>query len=167
MAKSDLAEMKCTVARSIALVGDQWTQMVLRELFLGSRRYDQLQRHTKISSHLLSVRLKTMESIGLVTKHIYSNHHGRFEYKLTEKGRDLWPVVIAFKSWGDKWLDLDNPQRQITLTHSTCGHTTNPILTCSACGDPISAITSTATISEEMQVERAAMQPANIRNTGK
>lgn len=154
MGKADLESMDCSVARSIGLVGDPWTLMVLREMFLGSRRFDQLQSLTGMSPHILSERLKTMVGAGLLRKRRYSAHRERFEYRLTEKGRDLWPVIIAFKTWGDKWLDSDRPERQIALTHAICGQPTVPVLTCSACGDPITAVASIATLSPEMQAER-------------
>lgn len=160
MSKSDLARMGCSVARSIELVGDQWTQMILRELFLGSRRYEQFLRHTQISPHLLSKRLKRMEDEGILKRNRYSDHRNRFEYKLTEKGRDLWPVIIAFKAWGDKWLDNSHSTQEVTISHAKCGHVGTPHLVCSGCGDPIHAVTAIANMSPEMQAERQSLLPS-------
>lgn len=163
MSKADLATMSCTVARTIELVGDQWSQMIIHELFLGSNRFDQLERYTRISPHLLSQRLKRLESLQIVKRLTYSDHSKRFEYKLTEKGRDLWPVVIALKNWGDRWLEEGGEDKQIVLTHTTCGHETTPHLTCPKCGDPIDALTTKAEISSTMTAEREAFSAATLK----
>ena len=164
MSRADLATMTCSVARAIEIVGDQWTQMIVHELFLGSNRFEQLQRHTRASPHILSQRLKRLEAEDIVRRISYSEHPPRSEYRLTEKGRDLWPVILAYKNWGDRWLDGirddDGNHKQITLTHAACGHVTNPYLACSACGDPIHAVTATAEISPVMLEERRGQKPS-------
>ena len=93
--------------------------MILREMFLGSRRFDDFLRQTGISSHLLSRRLKKLESEGVIYRESYTDRPPRYEYRLTTKGRDLWPVIIAFKQWGDTWLNEgDSP---IQIVHKSCG----------------------------------------------
>lgn len=149
MSRSDLSQTACTVARTIEIVGDVWALMVLREMFLGSRRFDDLQHHTGASPHLLSRRLKRFEAEGIVERRPYSEHPPRHEYRLTQKGRDLWPVIIALKGWGDRWLDRQGPV-PVTLRHTSCGEPTQPVFVCSACGDPIDAATTQAYLSDEM-----------------
>jgi DNA-binding HxlR family transcriptional regulator len=146
--------MTCTVARTVAIVGDSWTQMILREMFLGSRRFDDLQRYTGVSPHLLSQRLKRLEAAQIVRRYAYSDRPPRHEYQLTEKGRDLWPVILALKAWGDRWL-TGVRESPIALTHVTCGQETRPYVVCSACGDPIEARTARAALSPKMARERA------------
>lgn len=155
MSRADLSRMTCTVARTVEIVGDPWTQMILREMFLGSRRFDELQRYTGVSPHTLSQRLKRLEAERIVRRHAYSDRPPRHEYQLTEKGHDLWPVILALKAWGDRWLNgvRGSP---IALTHVTCGKETRPCVVCSACGDPIEARTARATLSPKMARERAA-----------
>lgn len=155
MARADLSHMTCSIARTVEIVGDPWTELVLREMFLGTRRFDDLQRLTGASPHLLSQRLKRLESEDILVRRPYSERPLRHEYRLTEKGRDLWPIVIALKTWGDRWLDGGEDPR-ITLTHTTCGQTTRPYLVCSACGEPIEAVTSRPHLSPELAVERDA-----------
>ena len=130
MSRSDLSRVECSIARSVEIVGDAWTLMILREMFLGSRRFDDLQRYTGASPHLLSTRLKRLETEGVVTRRAYSDRPPRREYRLTGKGRELWPVVVALKTWGDKWLDRAQ-EIPVTLTHATCGRVTTPQMICS------------------------------------
>lgn len=155
MSRSDLSHTTCTVARTIEIVGDVWALMILREMFLGSRRFDQLQQLTGASSLIVSRRLKRFAAEGIVERRLYSEHPPRHEYRLTRKGRDLWPLMIALKEWGDRWLDRKGP-RPVGLEHTRCGKKTRPRLVCSACGDPIDATTARAHLSAEMARERNA-----------
>jgi len=161
MPKSDLSRRTCTVARTAEMIGDSWSQMIIHELFLGTRRFDEMQKLTGASPHLISVRLKRLEAEGVVRREAYSTRPLRHEYRLTEKGRDLWPVIIAMKSWGDRWLETPD-ETPITLTHTACGHETKPHLVCSACNEPIQAVTTSFAISEDMQAERrSVLHPEN------
>lgn len=157
MSRSDLAETICTVARTIEIVGDVWSLMVLREMFLGSRRFDELQQLSGASPLIVSRRLKRFEAEGIVERRLYSERPSRYEYRLTGKGRDLWPVIIALKGWGDRWLDRAGPF-PVTLQHKSCGKRTRPILVCSACGDPIHATSTHAHLSTEMARERNVLR---------
>jgi len=105
MSKSDLAAKTCTLARAVEIVGDGWTLMILREMFLGIRRFDDFQRQTGASPALISGRLRKMEDAGLIRREAYSEHPPRYEYRLTDMGKALWPAIIALKTWGDDWVD--------------------------------------------------------------
>jgi len=165
VSRSDLSHTTCTVARTIEIVGDVWALMVLREMFLGSRRFDDLQTQTGVSPHILSRRLKRLVAEDIVGRRLYSEHPPRYEYRLTRKGRDLWPVIIALKGWGDRWLDRPGPP-PVTLQHASCGKRTRPIFVCSACGDPIDARTSRAHLSAEMKCERETnRRPPSFKGT--
>ena len=157
MSRSDLSRSTCSVARTIEIVGDTWALMILREMFLGSHRFDELQQFTGASPLILSRRLKRFEAEGIVERRLYSEHPPRHEYRLTRKGRDLWPLIIAFKQWGDRWLSAEGPT-PVALRHTGCGQTTRPILVCSACGDPIDAITARPHLSAAMARERKALR---------
>lgn len=151
MGRSDLADMPCAVARAIERVGDTWTLMILRELFLGSRRFDDLQQNTGASPHILSQRLKSMVSEGILVKRSYNDRPVRYEYRLTQKGRDLWPVIIALKRWGQTWQAGPDP---VTLIHKACGHEMMPELTCPECKRPVSAVDVEATIGPGFRAPR-------------
>src|SRR5579863_6105036 len=103
MRASELAKMTCTIARSVDAIGDPWTLMIMKELFLGQRRFDDIQTYTGISPHLLSVRLKRLEKHGIVQRSAYQQRPTRYEYRLTERGIDLWPILIAFQDWSARW----------------------------------------------------------------
>lgn len=152
MSRSDLHSHACTIARAVAQIGDEWSLMIVRELFLGSRRFEDFLRLTGISSHLLSQRLKKLDAQGVIRQERYSDRPPRHEYHLTQKGRDLWPVIVALKQWGDQWLtDQATP---VEIIHKTCGKIAKPQMTCSDCGEPMQAHDSEAKLSKTFQDER-------------
>ncbi len=154
MSRADLAQNACTAARTIELFGDEWTLMILREMFLGGRRFDDLQRQTGASPHILSQRLKRLESIGVLRRETYSAHPPRHEYRLTEKGRDLWPVVVSMKLWGDKWLG--HGVTPVEIIHKSCGRPVIPRMTCPDCSQPMAAHDARTRLSPEFETERSA-----------
>ena len=152
MGRAALSSQTCTIARAAALVGDEWTIMILREMFLGTRRFDGFLGQTGMSTHLLSQRLKKLEAAGIISRTAYSRRPPRYEYRLTEMGRALWPIVISFKQWGDRWLD--GGETPVALVHKACGAVTEPRLTCSECGEPMDAQDAEARLSEAFAAER-------------
>jgi DNA-binding HxlR family transcriptional regulator len=125
-----------SVGRTLSLVGDRWTIMILREAFFGVRRYGQLARNLKIPRPTLSLRLRKLVDSGLLDRVPYSTDPDRHEYCLTQAGRELFPAVIALMRWGD--THLAGPEGPpIVLHHGTCGNTTHPHLTCDVCGEEI------------------------------
>lgn len=103
MGWSKVRESDCSVARSLAVIGDRWTFLLIRDLFRGSLRFDQLQTSTDVSPHLLSQRLKRLEDDGVVERVPYQDRPPRYEYRLTPKGQDLHPVMMSLAEWGAKW----------------------------------------------------------------
>ena len=97
-----VSDTVCPIARALSVVGDRWTLLILRELIMGVRRFDELQAQTGMSSHLLSTRLKRMEQDGIVERRLYSKKPPRYEYLQTAKGKDLDPVILMLRSWGMK-----------------------------------------------------------------
>ena len=135
---SEIGRMKCPVARTLSVVGDPWTLLILRELFLGSRRFDQFQGYTRMSPALLSSRLKLLKRNGIIEQARYRDRPPRREYRLTEKGLELYPVILAMSLWGSRWMP-DERGPFLQLVHRGCGHETRPQLACSACGEPVTA----------------------------
>ena len=158
MNRSDLPSQSCTVARAVAQVGDEWTLLIVREMFLGTRRFDEFLRLTGMSSHLLSQRLKKLEAQGSIRRERYSERPPRHEYRLTGKGRELWTVIIALKQWGDRWLGAQDTPVQIV--HKICGQITKPQMTCPDCGEPIDAHDAEARLSQPFEIERQAARRA-------
>jgi DNA-binding HxlR family transcriptional regulator len=127
----------CSVAKTLEVVGERWSFLILREAFLGVRRFDRMQSDLGIARNILSDRLAKLVDHGILERRKYQDRPARFEYRLTEKGIDLYPVVVTMMSWGDKHLAKSGPP--VTLTHNGCGHETHPILACDHCGEEIHA----------------------------
>jgi DNA-binding HxlR family transcriptional regulator len=125
-----------SVGRTLSLVGERWTIMILREFFFGVGRYGQLADNLNIPRPTLSLRLRKLVDAGLLDRVLYATGPDRHEYRLTQAGRDLFPAVIALMRWGDTYLaGPDGPP--IVLRHETCGNPTHPHLTCDVCGQEI------------------------------
>ncbi|GIF26790.1 DNA-binding HxlR family transcriptional regulator [Actinoplanes tereljensis] len=138
MRQTSFSEMHCSLARSLDVVGDWWSPLVLRDLYLGIDRFDELVRDLGISRNLLTVRLDRLIAGGVVCRQRYSEHPPRDLYRLTAAGRDLVPILMALTAWGDRWTDPeDGPP--ITFEHRACGHRFVPQVHCSHCGAQVSA----------------------------
>lgn len=133
-----LSEQTCSIARTLSVLGDRWTMMVVRNAFLGIRRFDDFQSNLGITRHVLSDRLKRLVEHDILKKTPYHDRQERFEYRLTDKGRDLYPILLTLAAWGDKWMDEGNGP-PIVYFHTTCEHTFTPLLVCSECHEPVQA----------------------------
>lgn len=161
MGIDELDEQVCPVARTIARIGDAWTLMVVRELFLGVRRFEEIRVHTGMSPQLLSRRLRELDDAGIVARRQYQDRPPRFEFVLTEKGLDLWPVVIALRGWGERWAKPARETPLLSLTHRTCKHAVEPVITCPDCGERLNARSVTAQMSKPMQIDRGRRRARN------
>jgi DNA-binding HxlR family transcriptional regulator len=127
--------MHCSVAQTLEVVGEWWSMLIVRDAFLGITRFDDFQQRLGISRNVLNQRLAHLVDHGVLAKVPYSEHPPRFDYRLTEKGRDLWPVLTTMRQWGDKHVAPDGPPLQ--LIHDDCGAVARVELVCSECGEPI------------------------------
>jgi DNA-binding HxlR family transcriptional regulator len=132
----EIADQHCSIARTLSVVGDSWTMLIVRELFNGNRRFNGLLAQTAAPSAILTARLHSLEGDGVTEKRPYSARLDRFEYRLTDKGRDLYPVLLTLMAWGDRWMSNGEPP-PVRLRHTSCGHRTTPTLRCSACGEAV------------------------------
>jgi DNA-binding HxlR family transcriptional regulator len=133
-----LSDERCSVARSVAVIGDRWTLMLLRDCFLGVRRFEDFERRLGISRSIIAERLKRLVDEGVLRKEAYQDHPVRHEYRLTEKGLALHPVIMAIVHWGDAhYADEGGPP--LIHRHKTCGHDFAPVQTCSECGEVVTA----------------------------
>lgn len=134
----DLNLELCSVARTLSVIGDRWTLLVLRECFLGTRRFEEFESRLGIARHVLADRLKKLAEAGVLAKSIYQERPRREEYRLTEKGLDLHPILVTIAQWGDK--HMAGPEGAPLLRiHNHCGHAMEGVLTCSECGEPFAA----------------------------
>jgi DNA-binding HxlR family transcriptional regulator len=122
----------CSVARAMDILGERWTMLIMREAFYGVRRFSDMQRNLGIARNILSTRLQTLVRSGILERRLYQEEPERFEYRLTQAGRDLYPAVIAIMKWGDEYLS-DETGPPVVLRHS-CGALIDPVLVCDHCG---------------------------------
>ncbi len=136
MKRTPFDSWPCSIARTVDLVGDWWTPVVLREAYFGTKRFEDFQRHLQIGRNILTQRLGRLVDEGLLDKVPYHERPLRHEYVLTEKGRDFFPVLAAMVRWGDRWLAGDKGP-PVLLVHTTCGHETSAEVVCAVCGEPL------------------------------
>jgi DNA-binding HxlR family transcriptional regulator len=142
MQRTSFRDMNCSVAQCLEVVGEWWSMLILRDAFLGVRRFDDFQARLGISRNVLNQRLCHLVDEGVLQRVPYQDHPPRHEYRLTEKGRDLWPVLTAMRQWGDQWAAPDGAP--LEMVHRACGHRVQAVPTCSECGDVLSVSQITA-----------------------
>ena len=136
MPQTPFSEMSCSVARTLAVVGERWTPLIVRDLLFGITRFDAIRRDLGISRKVLAERLAELAEAGVVERVPYQAHPPRHDYVLTEKGFDLVRVLLAMKAWGDRWAPVaDGPP--MVLRHERCGAIVDVVLACSECGEPL------------------------------
>jgi len=132
----NLETERCSVARTLSVVGDRWALLVLRDCFLGVRRFEDFQRRLGVSRHVLAERLRKLVADGVLELRPYSERPPRHEYRLTAKGRDLQAVLLAMVAWGDRHMPSPaGPPRR--FLHRACGHAMHAVPSCSHCGEPL------------------------------
>jgi DNA-binding HxlR family transcriptional regulator len=129
---ADIADTRCSIARALSVVGDRWTLLLLREAFLGARRFEEYRDNTGAARHLVSERLGLLVDHGVLERVQYCERPARFEYRLTDKGAGLHPVIVSLLAWGDQWMPHEDG-RSLTLMHESCGATMAPELHCPNC----------------------------------
>jgi DNA-binding HxlR family transcriptional regulator len=131
--QSTYSTRTCSLARALEVVGERWTLLVVRELFIGVRRFDAIQQDLGVARNVLATRLDKLVDEGIVVRVPYSERPLRHEYRLTEAGIDLWPVVVSLLQWGDKHVpDPGGPP--VVLEHRDCGGAVDDHFCCTACG---------------------------------
>ena len=125
-------DQNCSIARALELIGERWTILIVRDAFLGIRRFDDFQRSLGVSRGILADRLDRLVDSGILERRCYQERPERFEYRLTDKGRDLWPVTVSLLKWGDRYHADHGPPR--VILHRGCGGEVTERLRCSKCG---------------------------------
>jgi len=131
--RTSVKDMNCSVAQCLEVIGDWWTPLIVRDLLFGVRRFDDIQERLGISRNVLTQRLELLVDHDIVERRPYQEHPPRFDYVLTERGRDLWPVIQAMKQWGDRWAAPDG--HPVDTVHVPCDHVTTIVPACGHCGE--------------------------------
>jgi DNA-binding HxlR family transcriptional regulator len=134
-AKDTARPRECSIARTLEIVGEKWALLAVREVLLGNGRFDEMVRRTGAPRDTLAARLKTLVAGGILERRQYSEHPVRHEYRLTDAGRELYPVIMSLMKWGDRHLaGAEGPPR---VFEHRCGHRLVAQLVCEACGEPV------------------------------
>jgi len=136
MQRSSFSEQQCSVARTLDIVGDRWTPLVIRDLAIGISRFDAIQRNLGISRKVLTQRLASLTEHDVVVRIAYQENPPRYDYRLTEKGNDLAMVVLALQQFGDRW-SFGETGPPIRWQHLACGQISTPTVCCDRCGETI------------------------------
>jgi DNA-binding HxlR family transcriptional regulator len=136
---NELLEENCAIARAGAIVGERWVWVILRQAFNGARRFEEFQRGIGLARNILTDRLDSLVEHGIFQRHPYGSAAARDlnEYRLTAKGRALFPVYVSLMQWGNEWTGLPAPP--VDLLHKPCGHRVRPRVVCPKCGEDIDA----------------------------
>jgi len=129
--------MNCSVAQCLEIVGEWWTLLVLRDVFLGYSRFDEFESRLGIARNVLTQRLERLVDAGVLVRVPYQTRPARYDYLLTDKGRDLWHVVTAMRQWGDRWSAPNGAP--LKMRHKACGRIVKAVPVCSHCGEPLDA----------------------------
>jgi DNA-binding HxlR family transcriptional regulator len=133
---SEIANRNCSVSRALSVVGERWTLLILREAFGGARRFDDFRKRLGIARNVLTARLQGLVADGVLERVPCGDSPARSEYRLTEKGRDLYPVLVSLLRWGDRWMagDAGPP---LVLVHGPCGCEGTGSIRCGGCGEEL------------------------------
>jgi DNA-binding HxlR family transcriptional regulator len=137
MLRREYENQHCAIAGTLELIGERWTLLIVRDAFLGIRRFDDFQRNLGIARNVLQTRLGRLVDNGILRRERYQERPERFEYRLTSKGVDLWPVLVALMKWGDRHVYPNGPP--VVLKHKGCGGDIDDRRTCRRCGAQLQA----------------------------
>jgi DNA-binding HxlR family transcriptional regulator len=132
-----LEDEACSVARTVSVIGDRWTLLILRDCFLRVRRFEEFQARLGVTRPILASRLRKLVKDFVLAKVPYQERPLRYEYRLTQKGLDLYPIVMSIAHWGDVHM-AGKKGRPLLHQHVNCGKAFDPVMICSACGEPLS-----------------------------
>jgi DNA-binding HxlR family transcriptional regulator len=138
MRRASFEDMNCSIARSLEVIGEWWTLLILRDVFLGVTRFEQFQARLGIARNILTNRLDKLVAEGVLERRVYDEARQRADYVLTDKGRALWPIIVTIRQWGDEWI-LGEGRQPVELLHKSCGHRSIATLVCDHCGEALEA----------------------------
>jgi DNA-binding HxlR family transcriptional regulator len=136
MRRASFEDMSCSIARSLEVIGEWWSLLILRDAFFGVTRFEEFQERLGIARNVLSTRLDTLVDHGVLERRCYDEPRSRYDYVLTEKGKALWPVLVTIRQWGDEWV-VGEGNEAVRMVHKGCGEHSTAVLTCDHCGEQL------------------------------
>lgn len=161
MKRSELGALECNLASALSQIGDPWSLLIIKEIMLRNRRFDGIAAQTSISESSLAARLKSLERNGVIERRAYQSRPTRYEYRLTSKGADLWPTLVALTGWGDRWSGRETAP--LVYQCNACGQDAHPHFTCEGCGTALDPKSVTPIQSDAMQADRDARSEGMAR----
>jgi len=137
MQRTNFGDMACSIARTLDVIGEPWSPLVLRDVYVGIRRFDELQAELEISRKVLTERLNHLVEHGVLERRPYDSRP-RYEYHLTQMGTELVDVLMVMVGWGDRWL-AGKAGPPVLYRHHACGEVSSVDLRCTGCGEPMHA----------------------------
>jgi DNA-binding HxlR family transcriptional regulator len=138
MLRNDYADQSCSIAGALEVVGERWSLLIVRDILLGLRRFDELQSDLGIARNVLQTRLRRLQEQGVLERLPYQERPLRHEYRLTEKGLELWPMIVALMKWGDRYASPEGGPA-VVLEHRGCGGAVDEHRICETCGTKLKA----------------------------
>jgi DNA-binding HxlR family transcriptional regulator len=138
MQRTQFGDMACSIARTLDVIGEPWSPLILRDIYAGINRFEQIQQDLGISRKVLTERLKWLVESGVLERHAYSERPPRHEYRLTGKGTELCDLLLVMVRWGDRWL-AGEAGPPVLYRHHACGQISHVELHCSVCDQPMHA----------------------------
>lgn len=135
-----VSDAPCSIARTLEVIGDRWTILILRSVFRGVRRFDAIQTDCGVARNILSDRLRNLVDHGVLTRSPYGDRPVRYEYRLTPKGVDLSPALVALMRWGDEWCNDTGGAPPVELVHETCGELLDQVFVCWRCNETVTPL---------------------------
>lgn len=136
MQRTDYGQMACSIARTLDVIGEPWSPLILRDVFVGITRFDRLQAELGVSRKVLTERLKWLVEQDVLRRELYSQRPPRYEYVLTVKGGELCDLLLVMAAWGDRWT-AGAAGPPVLYRHHACGQISHVELRCSACTQPM------------------------------
>ena len=137
MLRNDYDTQVCSIAGALEVVGERWSLLIVRDVMLGLRRFDEIQSDLGIARNVLQTRLTRLIDQGVLERRLYQERPARHEYRLTQKGLDLWPTVVALMQWGDRYA-VSPAGMPTVIEHRGCGGSVDEHRICAKCGARLS-----------------------------
>lgn len=166
MKASDHAQKPCPVARTVGQIGDPWTLLIVRNALLGTRKFEDFCRQLGVTRHVLAQRLRDLVAAGIFKQVPSRPGSPRMEYRLTRKGYDLQPVILALVNWGNTWM-FEGETLPLEYRHADCGAVMRPTVCCSECGEELTAFNTQLAMGDPVQdIAHRCAQPDTAEQLG-